>query len=180
LAESSGLKVGRDNHILNASTCRRPTVTKGVMARSRLIREGASASDAIQTDAAIGPGNSGGPGRSEGRVIGITTAVIRGDAEGIGLAIAIDSAKPIIDELIANGKIDRGLLGITIVPITDSLASQLDLPVDYGIGIQSVQSGGPADDAGLQEGDVIVGSKRKRSDSGDRFGAVHSARRRLQ
>jgi S1-C subfamily serine protease len=182
LGESSGLKVGQDviamGNALNLPGG--PTVTKGVIsAVNRLIQEGSvSIPDAIQTDAAINPGNSGGPlVDSEGRVIGITTAVIRGDAEGIGLAIAIDSAKPIIDELIANGKIDRGLLGITIVPITESLASQLDLPVDYGIGIQSVQNGGPADDAGLQEGDVIVGVEAEEiRTSGDLFKALSQYR----
>ncbi len=182
IGESSGLKVGQDviamGNALNLPGG--PTVTKGVIsAVNRLIQEGdVSIPDAIQTDAAINPGNSGGPlVDADGRVIGITTAVIRGNAEGIGLAIAIDSAKPIIDELIANGVIDRGLLGITIVPITESLAAQLNLPVDYGVGIQGVQSGGPADDAGLAEGDVIVGLEGAEiRTSGDLFKALSEHR----
>lgn len=162
LGESASLKVGQDvvamGNALNLPGG--PTVTKGVIsALNRLIQEGSvSIPDAIQTDAAINPGNSGGPlVNASGEVVGITTAVIRGNAEGIGLAIAIDTARPIVEELIQFGKVDRGFLGVSIVQVTESLAGQLDLPVDYGVGIQSVEAGSPADEAGLQEGDVIVG-----------------------
>jgi S1-C subfamily serine protease len=73
-----------------------------------------------------------------GEVIGITTAVIRGDnsanaaPQGIDLAISIDSAKPIIQDLINNGKVQRGLLGVSFVQITDSLKAQFNLPVGQG------------------------------------------------
>jgi len=161
LGESLGLQVGQDviamGNALNLPGG--PTVTKGVIsALNRLIQEGnVSIPDAIQTDAAINPGNSGGPlVNANGEVVGITTAVIRGNAEGIGLAIAIDTARPIVEELIQSGQVDRGFLGVSIVQVTESLAGQLDLPVDYGVGIQSVEAGSPADDAGVQEGDVIV------------------------
>lgn len=136
-----------------------PTVTKGVVsALGRLIQEGTvTIPDAIQTDAAINPGNSGGPlVDMRGSVVGITTAVIRGNAEGIGLAISIDSARPIIEELIKNGQVRRGVLGIRIVEITPSLAQQFDLAVDHGVGLREVQTGSPAADAGLVQGDIIV------------------------
>ena len=136
-----------------------PTVTKGVVsAKGRLIQAtGITIPDAIQTDASINPGNSGGPlVNRKGEVVGITTAVIRGEAEGIGLVIAIDSARPIIQELIENGRVDRGFLGVTISEITPALAGSFDLPVDSGIGVQSVEDGSPADQAGLQAGDIIV------------------------
>jgi serine protease Do len=112
---------------------------------------------AIQTDAAINPGNSGGPlVNTYGEVVGITTQVIRGTAEGIGFAISIDTAKPIVQELIDKGRVERGYLGASLVNITPSIAEQFSLPVDSGVGIGSVQSGSPADRAGLGAGDIIV------------------------
>ncbi|HLB27075.1 MAG TPA: trypsin-like peptidase domain-containing protein [Dehalococcoidia bacterium] len=136
-----------------------PTVTQGVVsAKGRLIQESdVTIPDAIQTDASINPGNSGGPlVNMRGQVVGITTAVIRGQAEGIGLAISIDSAEPIVQELIDLGRVDRGFLGVSIVEITPSLAESFGLAVDHGIGLQTVDPGGPADDAGLRQGDIIV------------------------
>lgn len=136
-----------------------PTVTKGVVsAKGRLIQQdGITIPDVIQTDASINPGNSGGPlVNKRGEVVGITTAVIRGQAEGIGLAISIDSARPIVEELIESGQVDRGILGVTIVEITASLADSFDLAVDHGIGLRGVEASGPAGQAGLRPGDVIV------------------------
>jgi serine protease Do len=136
-----------------------PTVTRGVVsAKDRLIQEDPyMIPGAIQTDAAINPGNSGGPlVNTYGEVVGITTQVIRGTAEGIGFAISIDTAKPVIQELIDKGRVDRGYLGASLVNITPSIAEQFSLAVDSGVGIGSVQSGSPADRAGLKAGDVIV------------------------
>jgi len=178
LGDSSSLKVGEDVIAIgNALDLPGgPTVTKGVVsALGRLIQEaGVSIPDAIQTDAAINPGNSGGPlVNTNGDVVGITTAVIRGNAEGIGLAISIDTAEPIIQELIAEGRVNRGFLGVTIQEITPSLAQQFDLAVDHGVGIRSVQPNGPADNAGLEQGDIIVrlGDTAIRT-SGDLFSAL--------
>jgi serine protease Do len=157
-----------------------PTVTKGVVsALGRLIQEqNVSIPGAIQTDAAINPGNSGGPlVDAKGEVIGITTAVIRGNAEGIGLAISTGTAAPIVQELIDKGKVERGFLGVTIQEITPQLAQQFDLPVDHGVGIRSVQSDSPADNAGLQTGDIIVKlGDAEISTSGDLFGALAAHR----
>jgi S1-C subfamily serine protease len=137
-----------------------PTVTKGVVsAKGRLIQAdgGITIPDAIQTDASINPGNSGGPlVNRNGEVVGITTAVIRGQAEGIGLAISIDSARPIVAELIEKGQVDRGFLGVTIVEITPALAESFDLAVEHGVGLRDVQPGSPAAGGGLEPGDVIV------------------------
>jgi len=178
LGDSAALKVGEDVIAIgNALDLPGgPTVTKGVVsALNRLIQESnVSIPDAIQTDAAINPGNSGGPlVDADGEVVGITTAVIRGNAEGIGLAIAIDTAEPVIQELIADGAVDRGFLGITIQEITPSLAQQFELAVDHGVGIRSVERGSPADDAGLEQGDIIVqlGDTEIRT-SGDLFRAL--------
>jgi serine protease Do len=153
-----------------------PTVTRGVVsAKGRLIQEdGITIPDVIQTDAPINPGNSGGPLVNKcGEVVGITTAVIRGQAEGIGLAISIDSARPIVEELIDTGHVDRGFLGVTIVEITPSLAESFDLAVDHGIGLRDVQLGGPADGGGLRAGDVIVKlAGEEINNSGDLFQAL--------
>jgi S1-C subfamily serine protease len=152
-----------------------PTVTQGVVsAKGRLIQENdVTIPDAIQTDASINPGNSGGPlVNMRGQVVGITTAVIS-QAEGIGLAISIDSAEPVVQELIDSGSVDRGFLGVSIVEITPSLAESFGLAVDHGIGLRSVEPGGPADDAGLRQGDIIVklaGDEIK--NSGDLFKAL--------
>lgn len=153
-----------------------PTVTKGVVsAKGRLIQAQAiTIPDAIQTDASINPGNSGGPlVNKDGEVVGITTAVIRGEAEGIGLVISIDNARPIVEELIASGRVDRGLLGVSISEITPALADSFDLPVDSGIGISSVDNGSPADQAGLEPGDIIVELEdNELTNSGELFKAL--------
>lgn len=135
-----------------------PTVTRGVVsAKGRVIREDPyTINDAIQTDASINPGNSGGPlVDSYGEVVGINTAIIQG-AQNIGFAISIDLVKPIVEELIKEGRVPRGFLGVNTVDITPSLASNFDLPVDYGVGITSVQRGGPADQARLRPEDIII------------------------
>ena len=136
-----------------------PTVTRGVVsAKDRLIQEDPyMIPGAIQTDAAINPGNSGGPlVNSAAEVVGITTQVIRGTAEGLGFAISIDTAKPIIEELIANGQVERGILGIRLINITPEIAQEYDLPVQSGVGIGAVDPAGPAGQAGLQVGDIVV------------------------
>lgn len=135
-----------------------PTVTTGVVsALGRLIQEDPfTIPDAIQTDAAINPGNSGGPlVNAFGEVVGITTAVV-GGAEGIGFAVAIDTAKPIVAELMENGRVERGFLGVSLVDITPALAANLGLPVDSGVAVTAVAEGSPAQAAGLQANDVIV------------------------
>lgn len=184
LGRSAELKVGEDvvaiGNALNLPGG--PTVTKGVVsALGRLIDEGdITIPDAIQTDAAINPGNSGGPlVNMRGEVVGITTAIITQSqsgvqAQGIGLAIAIDTAKPIVDELVAKGEVDRGVLGVRgLVVITPSLKEQFGLAVDHGIGIRQVVTGGPAARAGLEAGDIIVSlAGREITTTGDLFKAL--------
>lgn len=135
-----------------------PTVTRGVIsAKDRTIQEDTiSINGAIQTDAGINPGNSGGPLVDDnGRVIGINTAIISG-AQSIGFAISIDLARPIIEELVANGRVERGFLGVNFTDITPSLAKNLGLPADEGVGLTSVAPDSPAADGGLQPNDIII------------------------
>ena len=136
-----------------------PTVTAGVVGavgRSIRVGRGGALDDMIQTDAAINPGNSGGPLINlSGEVVGINTAIdTRG--QGIGFAISMNSARPIIEELIKQGRVIRPFLGVNVAGVTPSLAAQLQLSSTEGAVIAGVSEGGPAARAGLQAGDVIT------------------------
>lgn len=110
----------------------------------------------IQTDASINFGNSGGPlVNMKGEAIGINTA-INPTGQGIGFAIPINMARDIMDQLIADGKVRYGFIGITLQEVDEDLASGLGLDIDHGILVQNVLPGYPADDAGLEKKDVII------------------------
>jgi S1-C subfamily serine protease len=134
------------------------TVTTGIVsALNRAIGGGAGQPELenlVQTDAAINPGNSGGPlVNLDGDVIGINTATIQG-AEGIGFAVAIDEAERIMQEILTG---EPGpYLGISGAEITPGLAARFNLPVETGVLIASVEQGGPAEQAGIQAGDIFV------------------------
>ncbi len=135
-----------------------PSVTTGVVsAKERaLLDPTAQFFGLLQTDAAINPGNSGGPLLDfSGRVLGVNTATIQG-AQGIGFAVSAETVRAVATEILENGAVDRGFLGIGFQEVTSGLADALDLPVDAGILVQQVLPGSPADAAGLREGDVIV------------------------
>lgn len=143
------------------------TVTVGVIsAKDRQITAGGATGaerleGLIQTDAAINPGNSGGPlVNLKGQVIGINTA--KAEAQGIGFAIPINIAKTAIDSVKKTGRVVRPMLGIRYLPITKEIARLENLSVDSGAliarsaGGAAIIAGGPADKAGLQEGDIIT------------------------
>lgn len=110
----------------------------------------------IQTDASINPGNSGGPLMNiHGEVIGINTAIVAA-GQGIGFAIPITMAKPIFTQLMQKGSVSRGYMGVTIQPVTDELAQSFGLKQAKGALINDVLKGGPADKAGIRQGDVIA------------------------
>ena len=136
-----------------------PTWTTGVVSNvGRSIEEenGVVLNDIIQTDAAINPGNSGGPLLNEaGQVIGINVA-IASNAENIGFAISTDTIVPIVEDLIAEGKVLRPWLGVSVITVTATVQQYYNLAVDAGALIVSVSSGSPADDVGLRAGDVIT------------------------
>ncbi|HEX2194401.1 MAG TPA: trypsin-like peptidase domain-containing protein [Candidatus Limnocylindria bacterium] len=147
------------------------TVTTGIISGlGRQITAGGSQTaeaerlnNLIQTDAAINPGNSGGPLLdSAGQVIGVNTAVNR-EAQGIGFAIPIDVAKPLMQQALSGQELERPWIGVYFTPITKQLAEEESLPVEQGVLIDSanpevpaVFPGSPAEQAGLQPGDVIV------------------------
>jgi serine protease Do len=113
----------------------------------------------IQTDAAINPGNSGGPlVNLDGMAVGMNTAIYSrsGGYMGIGFAIPINMIKSIKDQLISNGSVTRGYLGITIQNITPDLAKSFNLENRKGILIAQVSEDSPAEKAGLKQGDVII------------------------
>jgi serine protease Do len=114
--------------------------------------------DFIQTDAAINPGNSGGAlVNANGDLIGINTAIISrgGGNQGIGFAIPINMARHVMDEILKNGKVVRGYLGVMIQEVTPNLAKAFNVPANKGALIGDVTADGPAAKAGLQKGDVI-------------------------
>jgi serine protease Do len=135
------------------------TVTAGIVsARQRDINSGPY-DDYIQTDASINRGNSGGPMFNlKGEVIGINTAIFSpsGGSVGIGFAIPMALAKPVIDQLIKYGRTRRGWLGVRIQTVTDEIAESLGLDKARGALVASVTPGGPAEKAKFEPGDIIL------------------------
>lgn len=137
------------------------TVTSGIVSakgRTTGISDG-SFEDFLQTDAAINRGNSGGAlVNTTGELIGINSQIMSptGGNIGIGFAIPSNMARAVMDQLIKTGKVRRGMLGVTIQSVDADLASSLNLPAARGAIVTSVATGGPAERAGLQRGDVIT------------------------
>lgn len=135
------------------------TVTSGIVsARGRDLRSGPY-DDFLQVDAAINRGNSGGPLFShDGKVIGVNTAIYspNGGNVGLGFAIPSNQARKIIAELIDNGSVERGFIGVSIQPVTPEIADSLGLNSAKGALVASITENGPAATAGLKTGDVIL------------------------
>lgn len=137
------------------------TVTAGVVSalgRTMRAKSGRLIDNVIQTDAALNPGNSGGPlVDSRGDVIGVNTAVIL-PAQGICFAIGINTAKFVASRLIRDGRITRSYIGVAgqTVPLHRRIVRFYDLPLDHGVLVMSVEKGSPAEQGALREGDVII------------------------
>lgn len=139
------------------------TVTVGVVSATRrsmvMPRDELPYQDFIQTDASINPGNSGGPLLDiHGRLIGINTVIASrtGQSAGIGFAIPINMVKPLLSDLKEKGSVTRGWMGVTIQSITQDLAQGMNLKTTEGAIIAEVVEDGPAAEAGIQAGDVVL------------------------
>ena len=132
------------------------TVTTGIVsAKGRVIGAGPY-DDFIQTDASINPGNSGGPlFNMNGQVVGINTAIIP-QGQGIGFAIPVNTAKPLIPQLVSKGEVTRGYLGVNIQSITPELAKAMNLNEPKGALVAGVMKNSAAEKGGIQRGDIIT------------------------
>ncbi len=162
LGESSSIRVGQLVVAIGNPYGFQCTVTAGVVSalgRSLRAQSGRLMDDVIQTDAALNPGNSGGPlVTSQGKVIGVNTAVIL-PAQGICFATSIDTAKFVAGRLIRDGRVSRSFIGLAgqNVPLPRRIVRFYSLPVESGILVVSFEKESPARRAGLLEGDIIVG-----------------------
>ena len=162
LGESQKIKVGQLVIAIGNPYGFQSTVTAGVvsaMGRSLRSSSGRLMDDVIQTDAALNPGNSGGPlVNSRGEVIGVNTAMIL-PAQGICFAIAIDTAKFVAGRLIRDGRISRSFIGLAgqNVPLPRRFVRFYNLPVESGVLVVSLEPDSPARRAGVSEGDLIIG-----------------------
>lgn len=136
------------------------SVTSGIVSAKGRSNVGlADYEDFIQTDAAINPGNSGGALINlDGELVGINTAIASrsGGYQGIGFAVPSNMARRVMESLIEHGTVVRGWLGIYIQDIDETLAAAMDLDRSEGALVADVTEGGPADDAGIERGDIIV------------------------
>src|SRR5467141_985843 len=161
LGDSGAVRVGQVAIAIGNPYGFQTTVTAGVVSalgRSLRAQTGRLIDNIIQTDAALNPGNSGGPlVDSRGEVIGVNTAVIL-PAQGICFAIGINTAKFVAVRLIRDGKVTRSYIGVggQTVPVARRVARFHQLPVESGVLVVSLEQGGPAEKAGVRLGDRIV------------------------
>ncbi len=161
LGDSQKLRVGQLAIAIGNPYGFQYTVTAGVVSalgRSLRSYSGRLIDDVIQTDASLNPGNSGGPlVTSDGQVVGVNTAMIQ-MAQGLCFAIGINTAKFVASRLLRDGRIRRSYIGVEAqtVPLHRRLIRFYDLPQESGVVVMSVTASGPAQKAGLREGDVII------------------------
>ena len=162
LGSSRRLRVGQLAIAIGNTYGYQHTVTAGVVSalgRSLRASTGRLIDDVIQTDAALNPGNSGGPlVDARGEVIGVNTAIIP-MAQGICFATAIDSAKWVVSELLRHGRVRRAYLGLAgaTTPLSRRVVRYFNLAGESGLRVESVEPQGPAHLAGIESGDVILG-----------------------
>jgi S1-C subfamily serine protease len=168
LGDSSTLQVGQKVLAIGDPFGFQSTLTTGVVsALGRTVQTSQTTfiDEAIQTDASINRGNSGGPLiNTHGEVVGINSAIYTpsGTAAGIGFAIPINTAKLIANDLMTEGKVRRAYLGVQTIPIGGWLAEALDLPVQEGLLVEQATKGGPAAAAGVRGGDKVATAGMRR------------------
>lgn len=162
LGDSSRLRVGQIAIAIGNPLGFTHTVTSGIVSalgRSLRSNAGRMIDNVIQTDAALNPGNSGGPLLdSRGRAIGVNTAVIAG-AQGLCFAVAINAAKWVVTQLFKHGRVRRAFIGLAgaTAPLSRRAARFLSIDQSSAVRVSDVQAGSPAATSGLRAGDVIVG-----------------------
>jgi serine protease DegS len=160
IGDSSGLRVGDISLAIGNPFGVGQTVTMGIISATGRDHLGITTyEDFIQTDAAINPGNSGGALiNARGELIGINSAIYSrsGGSQGIGFAIPISLAKGVMKQIIEQGHVVRGWLGIEAQDLTPQLAESFNLPTIDGVLISGVLRNGPADNAGLLPGDIVT------------------------
>jgi len=161
IGDSSKLQNGEWVLAIGNALGRGISVKEGIVSRLDVtvpVAAGQSLYDLIETSAAINPGNSGGPlVNMSGEVIGITSIKLASvEVEGVGYAISVNTAMPIIEELVQKGYVVRPWLGVVVGTVNPSVAKMRNLSVEKGALIMEVASDSPADKGGLQENDVIV------------------------
>ncbi len=161
LGDSKSLRQGQIAIAIGNPLGFESTVTAGIVSalgRSLRSQSGRLIDDIIQTDAALNPGNSGGPlVDARGQIIGVNTAIIPG-AQNLCFAVASNTAKLVISEIIRHGRVRHAYLGVAVqkVPVPKRWGHQAGIHQDHAVLVASVESGSPAATAGVREGDVIV------------------------
>ncbi|HVH59531.1 MAG TPA: PDZ domain-containing protein, partial [Candidatus Sulfotelmatobacter sp.] len=160
LGNSDGVQVGDWVLAIGSPFGLQATVTAGIISAKDRSGIGQQFQRFLQTDAAINPGNSGGPLVDlSGQVIGINTAIITGSRgyEGVGFALPSTTAIRVYDQIIKQGRVTRGSIGVSFQEeISTNPITLKSLGAPYGVVIESVQAGSPAEKAGLKGGDVIT------------------------
>jgi len=160
LGDASKLRVGEWVVAIGAPYGLEHTVTSGIVSAKSRSLPGDSVVGFIQTDAAVNPGNSGGPlFNLDGEVIGINSQIFSrsGGFQGLAFAIPINTAMNVKDQIVANGKVQHGKLGITVQEVNQALSESFGMKQPGGALVGTVQKDGPGAKAGLEPGDVITG-----------------------
>jgi S1-C subfamily serine protease len=161
LGDSSQLQIGQLVIAIGNPLGYQHTVTTGVVsALGRTLRSqsGMLVDNVIQSDAALNPGNSGGPMiTTDGEVVGVNTAIIQG-AQGLSFSVAINTAKEIANQLITTGKVFKAYLGFALqeIPLNQKVARHHHLSTDHGLFITGIEPDSPASRSQVKEGDIIV------------------------
>jgi S1-C subfamily serine protease len=162
LGDSAKLRVGQIAIAIGSPLGFTHSVTSGIVSalgRSLRSASGRMMDNIIQTDAALNPGNSGGPLLdSRGRVMGVNTAIIRG-AQALSFAVAVNSAKWVVPQLLAHGRVRRAFIGVSgaTVPVSRRVSRFLGTEQGSAVRLSEVQPGSPAANGGLRVDDLVVG-----------------------